>query len=193
MALVLAVELLQRRAPPPAFFAKHALGGHLTDVGRGEIDTIVKAVLELGQFDPLGVDGRDHFIQLLLGRDDDPDGCDDLAGLEQVLADLAELLHGGPQVFDLVAAAGDVLAHFVDDEDQRLAGAATAGKLEGPLDDLADGDGGIPVPLGVRPRIGRRICRWVQGVQHGTGTGDLLSTLADHLSSPGCGASCRWR
>ena len=48
----------------------------------------------------------------------------------QILADHAELLHDRPQVFDLVVAAGDVLAHFVDDADQGLARAATADKLE---------------------------------------------------------------
>ena len=87
---------------------------------------MAEAVLELGQFDPLRVDGGNDFVELLLRRDDDPAGGDDLAGFQQVLADLAELLHGGTQVFDLVAAAGDVLPHFVDDEDQGLAGAAAA-------------------------------------------------------------------
>ena len=107
-------------------------------------------------------------------------GRNDLVRLGEVLADLAELLHGRPQVFDLVAAAGDVLPHFVDDENQRLAGAAAAGKLEGPLDDLLHGDGGVAVPLGMRPRIRRRIRCRVQGMQDCAGTGDLLRPLAHH-------------
>ena len=73
----------------------------------------------------------DHFFQLLLGRDDDPGRGNELLGLDEILADLAELLHDRTQVFDLVVATGNVLAHFVDDQYQRLAGAATASKLEG--------------------------------------------------------------
>jgi hypothetical protein len=51
-----------------------------------------------------------HLVQLFLGRDHDPARSGDLALFEQVRADLAELLDGRPQVFDLVAAASDVLA-----------------------------------------------------------------------------------
>ena len=126
LPLVLGVELLQDRDRSLVLLRQHTLRGDLPDVGWGEIDPVAEAVLQLGQFDPLRVDGGDHFVELLLRGDDDPARGDELAGLQQILADLAELLDGGTQVFDLVAAAGDVLPHFVDDEDQRLAGAATA-------------------------------------------------------------------
>ena len=180
MALVLRVELLQQRHGL-RLLGQDALGGHLSDVGRSEIDAIREAVLHRSESDLLRVDGRNHFLQLLLGRDHDPNGRNDLVGLGKALADLAELLHGRPQVFDLVAAAGDVLPHFVDDENQRLAGTAAAGKLEGPFDDLLHGDGGVAVPLRMRPRIRRRIRCRVQGMENGTGTGDLLRPLAHHL------------
>ena len=108
------------------------------------------------------------------------------AGLEQVLADLAELLDGGPQVFDLVAAAGDVLAHFVDDEDERLARPAPAPKLEGPLDDLADGDGGRLLRCDAT-RVRRGIGLRVELVQDCTGSGELLRTLRT-AASPACAA-----
>jgi hypothetical protein len=82
---------------------------------------MAKAVLELGNLNPFGVNGGHHFVEFLLGSDDDPNRGDDLAGLEQVFADLAELLHGGPEVFDFVAAAGHMLADFIDDEHLRPA------------------------------------------------------------------------
>ena len=74
-------------------------------------------------------------------------GADDLAGLQQVLADLAELLDGGPQVFDLVAAAGHVLADLVDDEDKRLALSSSAPELKRAFDELAHRDRGDLVAL----------------------------------------------
>ena len=156
---------------------QYPLRCHFPDVGGGEVHPVVEAVLELRQFDPLRVDGGDHLVELLLRGDDDPAGCDDLPGFQQVLADLAKLLDGGTQVFDLVAAAGDVLPHLVDDEDQCLAGAATTGKLERPLDDLADRDRRLTARM--RPRICRGIGRRVEVVQHGAGTCNPLGTRPD--------------
>jgi hypothetical protein len=101
---------------------------------------VVEAVLQLSQFDPLGINGGDHFIQLFLGRDYDPARSDNLAFLEQVLADLAELFDGRPQVFDLVTAASDVLAYFVNDEYKGFTLAAASPELERALDYFADGN-----------------------------------------------------
>jgi hypothetical protein len=98
------------------FLRQNTLGGHFPDVGGGEVNTVAEAVLQLGQFDPLGINGGNYFIQLFLGRDHDPARSDDLVLLEQVLADLAELFDGRAQVFDLVTAASDVLAYFVNDD-----------------------------------------------------------------------------
>ena len=182
--LIVGEQLLERRLGQ-RLLGQHPLGGDLPDVGGGEIDPVAEAVLELRQIDPLRVpEGRNHFVELLLRGDDDPAGSRDLAFLQQILADLAELLDGGPQVFDLVAAAGDVLAHLVDDEDEGLALAPPTPKLERPFDDLADGDGGVPVALGVCPRIRSRVRRRVEVVQDGAGTREFLRPLADHLAIP---------
>ena len=156
---------------------QYPLRRHFPYVRRGEVHPVMEAVLELRQLDPLRVDGGDNLVELLLRGDDDPAGCDDLAGFQQVLADLAKLLDGGTQVFDLVAATGDVLPHFIDDEDQRLAGAATAGQLERPLDDLADGDRRLTARM--RPRICRGIGRRVEVVHYGAGTCNPLGTRPD--------------
>ena len=75
-------------------------------------------------------------------------------GLQQVLADLTELLDRCPQVFDLVAAPGDVLPHFINNKDECLARPTPTHQLEGTLDHFADGDCSIAVPLGMGPRIG---------------------------------------
>jgi hypothetical protein len=99
--------------------------------------------------------------------------------LEEVLPNLAELLDRGAEVFDLVAAAGYVLAHFVDDEDQGLALPPPSPKLEGALDDLADGDRSIAVPLGMRPRVRRIVGFAIKLVEYGAGTRELLSALAN--------------
>jgi hypothetical protein len=80
----------------------------------------VETVLQPGQFDPLGVDCGNHFIQLFLGRDHDPAGSNYLVFLQQLFADFTKLLNGGPQVFNPVGAAGDVLAYFVNDEYEGL-------------------------------------------------------------------------
>jgi hypothetical protein len=40
--------------------------------------------------------------------------------LQQLFADFTKLLNGGPQVFNPVGAAGDVLAYFVNDEYEGL-------------------------------------------------------------------------
>ena len=176
LPLMVVVEFRQERNRR-FFLRQHPLRGDLSNVRRGKVHPVVEAVLELRQFDPLRVDGGNHLVELLLRGDDDPAGCDDLAGFQQVLADLAKLLDGGTQVFDLVAAAGDVLPHFIDDEDQRLAGAATAGKLERPLDDLADGDRWFTARM--QPRICRGIGRRVEVVQHGAGTCNPLGTRPD--------------
>jgi hypothetical protein len=177
LPLMVVVELCQER-DRRLFLRQHPLRGNLPDVGRGEVNPVVEAVLELRQFDPLRVDGGDHLVELLLRGDDDPAGCNDLAGFQQVLADLAKLLDGGTQVFDLVAATGNVLPYFVDDEDQRLAGAATAGKLKRPFHDLADGDRWLTARM--RPRICRGIGRRIEVVQDGAGTSNPLSTRPDN-------------
>jgi hypothetical protein len=39
------------------FLRQNALGGHFPDVGGGEVNTVVEAILQLRQFDPLGIDG----------------------------------------------------------------------------------------------------------------------------------------
>jgi len=75
-----------------------------------------------------------------LGRDHDPARSDDLALLEQVLADLAELLNGRPQVFDLVTAASNVLAYFINDECKGFTFTSASPEVERALDYLADGD-----------------------------------------------------
>ncbi len=77
-------------------FRQNALRGHFPDVGRREVNTVAEAVLELGQLDTLGIDGGDHFIELFLRCDDDPARSRDLAGLQQILADLAKLFDGRP-------------------------------------------------------------------------------------------------
>ena len=176
LPLMVVVELRQNR-DRILLLRQHTLGRHLSDVGRGKIHPVVEAVLELRQFDPLRVDGGDYLVELLLRGDDDPARCDDLTGFQQVLADLAKLLDSSTQVFDLVTAAGDVLPHLVDDEDQCLAGAATTGKLERPLDDLADRDRRLTARM--RPRICRGIGRRIEVVQHGTGTCNPLGTRPD--------------
>jgi hypothetical protein len=73
-----------------------------------------------------------------------------------------------------------VLAHLVDDEDECLARPPPAHQLERPLDHPADRDRRIPVPLGVRPGVGRGVRGRVEVVQDGTGPGELLRPLADH-------------
>ena len=47
----------------------------LPDVRRCEVNTVVESVLQLGQFDPLGINGGDHFIQLFLRSDHDQQGA----------------------------------------------------------------------------------------------------------------------
>jgi hypothetical protein len=110
--------------------------------------------LQLGQFDPLRFNSGNHLIELFLRGDDNPARSDDLTRSDEVLADFAELLDRGAQVFDLVTAAGHVLTHLINDEDERLAGPPSTEEIEGPLNNLAHRDGGVSVALGVRPRVG---------------------------------------
>jgi hypothetical protein len=139
-----------------------------------------EAVLQLGDVDALGVNSSDHFIELLLRRDHNPARRGNLPLLHQVFPNLAELLDGGAQVFDFVAAAGDVLTHFIDDEDECLAFSPPSPKLEGALDDLAHCDRSIPVPLGMGPRIRGGVGFLVKFVEHSAGARKFLSTFADH-------------
>jgi len=148
LTLIVGEKFLQRLLGF-GLLGQDALGGHFADVGWGKVDTVMESVLKFGDLDALGVDGGDHFIRLFLGCDDDPARRRDPVGLEQVLADLAELFDGRPQVFDLVAAAGDMLAHFVNDEDKGLALPPSPPELEGAFHDLADRDSRVPVALGV--------------------------------------------
>jgi len=125
--------------------------GDFTDVGWGEVHTVPKPVLEFGQFDSFGVNGRHDFVELLLRGDDDPTGSRYLAFLEELLADLPEMLHGRPKILDLITAASHMLANFIDDEDQRFARPTTAHQLEGALNDSADRDRSLTIPVCVGP------------------------------------------
>jgi len=86
LALVLGEESLQRLLAS-AFFAKTRLVA-LPGCRRGRDQHGSGSGLATRQFDPLGINGGNHFIQLFLGRDDDPARGRDLAGLQQVLATL---------------------------------------------------------------------------------------------------------
>jgi hypothetical protein len=88
-------QLLQHRRGL-VFLGQHPARGHLANIGRGQVDPVLEPILQLGQLHPSGVDGRDHFIQLLLGSDHHPDRSHGLPGFDPVLADLAKLLHHGP-------------------------------------------------------------------------------------------------
>src|SRR5579864_1860939 len=156
------------------FFAKTRLSGHFPDVGGGEVNTVVEAVLQPSQFDPLGINGGNNLIQLFLGCDHDPARSNYLALLEQALADLAELFNGRPQVFDLVAATSDVLAYFVDDEHEGFTLSAASPEVERAVDHLPDRHRCVSIALGVRPRIRRRIEFRIKLVQNGARTGQLL-------------------
>ena len=65
LALVLGEEILQRLLGF-GFLRQNTLGGHFPDVGGGEVNTVTEAVLQLGQFDPLGINSGNHLIQLFL-------------------------------------------------------------------------------------------------------------------------------
>ena len=148
LPLILGEEFLQRLLGFGTL-CQNTFRGHFPNVGRSKVNTVVEAILKFGQINSFGINGSDHFIQLLLGRDDDPTRSDDLAGLQQVFADSAELFDGRPQVFDLVATAGHMLAHFVNDEDECLALPPSSPEFKRPFHDLADGDGSVSIPLGV--------------------------------------------
>ena len=60
LSLVLREELLQDR-DRLVLLRQDTLRGDLPDVGWGQIDPVPEAVLQLRQFDPLGVHGSDHF------------------------------------------------------------------------------------------------------------------------------------
>src|SRR6266849_9382735 len=130
---------------------QNTLGRHLTDVRWSEVSPIAEAILKLSYIDSFRVDGGDHFIQFLLRGDNDPTGSIDLAGLEQVFADLAELFDCSSEVFDLVTTPGHMLAHLVDDEDQRFSWPTAGHKVESSLNNPADGNCTITTLLGMRP------------------------------------------
>ena len=80
-ALVIGEEFLAAAGSALGLLRQNTLGGHLPDVGRGEVDPVAEAVLKFGQIDPLGVDGGDHFVELFLRGDDDPARGHDLRAL----------------------------------------------------------------------------------------------------------------
>src|SRR5438309_1190885 len=93
-----------------------------------------------------------------------------LRSLKQVLADLAELFDGCPQVFDLVTAASNVLAYFFNDKYKGFTFTAASPKIERAFDHFADGDRCVSIALGVRPRIRRRIELRIKLMQNGART-----------------------
>ncbi len=130
----------------------------------------MEAILQLRQFNPLGIYGCYHFIKLFLRCDHDPAGGNDLAFLQQVLTDSAEFFNGRPQILDFVTATGDMLSDLINDEDKGFALAAASPEFERSLNHLADGDRCVSIALGVRPRIRRRIELRIELMQNGACT-----------------------
>jgi hypothetical protein len=112
---------------------------------------VAKSVLKFGQLDAFRINGRDHLIELLLRRDDDPAGRNDLPLFQKVFPDFPELFDSGTEVLNLVAAPSYMLTYFVDDEDQSLSLSSSSPEFKGAFDDLAHGDSSVPISLGVRP------------------------------------------
>ena len=126
---------------------------------------MTESVLKLRQFNPLGVNGGHHLVEFLLGGYDDPARCRYLSCFEQIPADFPEFLDGGPQIFDLVAAAGDMLADLIDNQNQRLSRTPAAKEFERAVYNLAHADCRITTALGMRPRIGGWIGHWIKSVK----------------------------
>src|SRR5262249_4814449 len=92
-----------------------------------------------------------------------------------------KLLNDGTEVFDLVVATGNVLAHFVNYPNEGLPGATTSDKLETPLDHLGQRDRSISTSLRLCPRICRGIRVRFDLDELRTRPGNPLGTFADHL------------
>jgi hypothetical protein len=65
--LVLGEEFLKRFLGL-SFLRQNTLGGHFPNVGGSEINTVAKSVLQLGQFDPLGINGDNAYMPSPLPR-----------------------------------------------------------------------------------------------------------------------------
>ncbi|MEW6209583.1 MAG: hypothetical protein AB1631_14545 [Acidobacteriota bacterium] len=114
------VEELSQDGVGCLVFGQHATGRHFANVCGREVYTKLESVLQFGQLDALRINRCDDLIEFLLRSDDDPDQGDGFFRFQPILAHLAELLDDGPQVFDLVGAAGYVLADLIDDEDEGM-------------------------------------------------------------------------
>ncbi len=132
--MILVVELEQRLL---AFvlLGEHTARRHFADVGGREIVLVGEPVSHFGdQHALLIAHRRRDLVQLLLGRDDQPDRRDRLACFDAVLAFPAEELDYRAQVFETLLAVGDILADLIHDEDERLPFTTPRGKLERALD-----------------------------------------------------------
>ena len=174
------IELLTQEGFGLWLLGQHAPGGYLADVSWGHVNAYGEAVLELGQFHPLVVNGGHHLVQFLLGGDHHPHGGDGLVRRDTVFAFLAEMLDHGAQVLDLFGAAGHVLAHLVNDKDDSVSGPAPGGQLKGAVHQGADGDVRLFLERG-GPRVRRGVDSGGDGVEHGAGALDALRSLAHPL------------
>ena len=104
-----------------------------------------------GEFNPFVVETANQLGEFFLRGDDDPAWGRSFAILDEVPTDLAEFLDGGSEIFDLVAATGIVLSHFVDDEDDCFAGQTTTCEFKDPFNNGLDRHGAFTTPLSVRP------------------------------------------
>ena len=103
--------------------------------------------------------------------------------LQKVLADLAKLFDGCPQVLDLVATAGNA-AHFVIDEDQPCSSSSSP-EFSRAFDELADRDRGDLVALSAYES--GEDSRWLKPMQYCTRGGFArLLTIFQSLFRASC-------
>ncbi len=164
-------------------FGQNPCGGHLTDIGRRQIDLVAKTVAEPGQLDPFRVQCLDDLVQFLLGSHQHPCRRHGLVPPHPVPALLAQLLHHRPEVLDPLDALGHVSPDLIDDIGDRLSLLPPGRQLEGLLDQVARRDLDFTAET-LCPAVGFRVGVGVHSMEDGTGLVDLVGHLPTHRPAP---------